>query len=50
MNEPTLYRLKGVVAMVRPQVKKTGWYGDEIQHTEKTNSTKVIEIELNTDK
>ncbi len=26
-----MLELKGIVAMVRPQVKKTGWYGDEIQ-------------------
>lgn len=25
-----MLELKGIVAMVRPKVKKTGWYGDEI--------------------
>ena len=25
-----MLELKGLVAMVRPQVKKTGWYGDEV--------------------
>lgn len=26
-----MLELKALVAMVRPQVKKTDWYGDEIQ-------------------
>lgn len=26
-----MLELKGLVAMVRPQVKKTGWYGEELQ-------------------
>ena len=26
-----MLELKGIVATVRPQVKKTGWYGDEIE-------------------
>lgn len=25
-----MLELKGIVAMVRPQVKKTGWYGEEV--------------------
>ncbi len=30
-----MLELKGLIAMVRPQVKKTGWYGDEIQVQDK---------------
>lgn len=26
-----MLELKGIVAMVRPQVKKSGWYGDELK-------------------
>lgn len=26
-----MQELKGIVAIVRPQAKKTGWYGDEIE-------------------
>jgi hypothetical protein len=26
-----MLELKGIVAMVRPQVKKSGWYGEELQ-------------------
>jgi len=37
-----MLELKGIVAMVRPQVKRTGWYGDEIniQH----QNSKEIEL------
>ena len=43
-----MLELKGIVAMVRPQVKKTGWYGEEI----KGNASEVKQddnhyIELN---
>lgn len=37
---------KGLVAMVRPQVKKTGWYGDEIKVQPEPNESKLIPIEL----
>ena len=37
-----MLELKGIVAMVRPQVKKTGWYGDEILHREDTIKDNVV--------
>jgi hypothetical protein len=40
-----MLELKGLIAMVRPQVKKTGWYGEEI---EAEGKYKTLEIELNT--
>jgi len=33
-----MLELKGLVAMVRPQVKKTGWYGDELKANPKVES------------
>lgn len=44
-----MLELKGLVAYVRPQVKKSGWYGDEINATGKVNET-IKEIELNVDR
>lgn len=42
-----MLELKGLVAMVRPQVKKTGWYGDELNaKPEFRESTKLIDIDL----
>lgn len=40
-----MLELKGIVAMVRPQVKKTGWYGEEIQQNAQNIST-PIEIKM----
>lgn len=31
-----MLELKGIIAMVRPQVKKCGWYGEEINVKEKS--------------
>lgn len=44
-----MLELKGIVAMVRPQVKKTGWYGDEISiqvenQVEKMNIPEFIDV------
>ncbi len=35
-----MLELKGIVAMVRPKVKNTGWYGDEI------NAKPAVDIKL----
>ena len=40
-----MLELKGIVAMVRPQVKKSGWYGEEIQANSKDICT-PIEINM----
>lgn len=32
-----MLEMKGIVARIRPEVKKTGWYGDEIEATPITN-------------
>lgn len=40
-----MLELKGIVAMVRPQVKKTGWYGDELT-VEKVMDTKEIGCDI----
>lgn len=37
-----MLELKGIVAMVRPQVKKTGWYGDELStHSKSIDDTAI---------
>lgn len=42
-----MLELKALVAIVRPQVKKTGWYGDEINtNPDFRESTKLIDLEL----
>lgn len=38
-----MLELKGIVAIVRPQVKKSGWYGDELKSDVKQN---VINLEV----
>lgn len=40
-----MLELKGIVAMVRPQVKKSGWYGEEIQQNAQNICT-PIEINM----
>ena len=43
-----MLELKALVAMVRPQVKKTEWYGDELNvKPDFRESTKLIDLELN---
>ncbi len=41
-----MLELKGLVAMVRPQAKKTGWYGDEI-NAQNVNPTMTLEYKIN---
>jgi hypothetical protein len=41
-----MLELKGLVAMVRPQVKKSGWYGDEIQARPDFRENTKLEIDL----
>ena len=40
-----MLELKGIVAMVRPQVKKSGWYGEEIKAHDQNICT-PIEINM----
>jgi len=40
-----MLELKGIVAIVRPQVKKTGWYGEEIEANEVKVIKETLEIE-----
>lgn len=42
-----MLELKGIVAMVRPKVKNTGWYGDEIEGKIVSKEGQPLEIELN---
>ncbi len=44
-----MLELKGLVAYVRPEVKKSGWYGDEINVSGKSSDA-IKEIELNVDR
>ncbi len=41
-----MLELKGLVCAVRPQVKKSGWYDDEILSKEKEANNKLIEINI----
>jgi len=42
-----ILELKGIVAMVRPQVKKSGWYGDELNaNPDFRESTKLIYADM----
>jgi ElaB/YqjD/DUF883 family membrane-anchored ribosome-binding protein len=39
-----MLELKGLVCAIRPQVKKSGWYGEELNVKEKEINPKSIEI------
>lgn len=41
-----MLELKGIVAVIRPQVKKTGWYGEEIEGKIKSKECPPLEIEV----
>lgn len=42
-----MLELKGLVAMVRPQVKKTGWYGDELKSSPLSIDTDALDSPKN---
>lgn len=43
-----MLELKGLVAMVRPQVKKSGWFGEEINaKPDFKESTRLIDVDIN---
>lgn len=42
-----MLELKGIVAMVKPKVKKTGWYGDELKaEPQNLNTTMTLEYKM----
>lgn len=41
-----MLELKGIIAMVRPKVKNSGWYGEEINTIDKNDKNKHDLIDL----